>query len=298
MSARPDKDVMTTSQRSTTLADGRTLCFAEHGDPAGEPVLWLHGAASSRLEAAFFHDGARHRGVRIISTDRPGCGGSSPDPGYTFLSYADDLVELQDALGIDACPVGGFSNGGAFALAAGHRRPDRFPAVVTVNGTTPVADPAVSAVLPEITQLAYRNLRQISDADIERTVLQPVPTPAHSTSPPSAYEVEMQIIAEHFASASAEARRQPASGYIVRDVRCGHEPWGFDHRSLRQPVEVVSGDQDAGYAYAQVLATELADARLTVFAGGHAGIAVEPGVSAVVDALARAVQATLPSSRQ
>jgi pimeloyl-ACP methyl ester carboxylesterase len=298
MSTHDEEEAMTAPARSIDLEDGRTLCFAEHGDPAGHPVLWLHGAASSRLEAAFFDDGARDRGLRIISTDRPGCGGSSALPGYTFLSYATDLVELQGALGIDACPVGGFSNGGAFSLAAGQRFPDRFPAVITVNGTTPVADPAVSAVLPEITRLAYRNMRELSDADIERTVLEPAPAPVPSTSPPSDYELEMQIIAEHFAAASAEARRQPTSGYIVRDVRLAHESWGFDHRSLRQPVEVVTGDQDAGYAYAQVLATELADARLTVFAGGHAGIAVEPGISAVVDALARAVQATLASSRR
>src|SRR5690349_25071547 len=29
---------------------------------------------------------------------------------------------------------------------------------------------------------------------------------------------------------------------------------GFDHRSLNQPVEVVTGDWDAGCAYAKVLA--------------------------------------------
>ena len=288
MTLQPPTDTMSTSERFITLADGRTLCYAEHGEPTGRPVLWLHGAASSRLEAMFFDDGARARGLRIISTDRPGCGGSSPRPGYTFLSYSSDLLELQDALGIEACAVGGFSNGGAFSLAAGHRYPDRFPAVIAVNATSPIADRAVRAVLPKITKLAYRNLRLTPDFVLQRRLVQPPAPRSPPAEPTSPAEAEMRAFTELFAAATAQARRQPTSGYIQRDVRLGYRRWGFDHRSLTQPVEIVTGDQDAGYEYARVLATELADARLTTFEGGHVSIAVDPGASAILDALARA----------
>jgi pimeloyl-ACP methyl ester carboxylesterase len=50
----------------------------------------------------YFDDTARSPGLRIIGVDRPGCGGSSPQPSFTFLSYATDLREVQDQLRIEA----------------------------------------------------------------------------------------------------------------------------------------------------------------------------------------------------
>ena len=36
--------------QSIVLADGRTLCFAEWGDPQGFPVFGLHGTPGGRLD--------------------------------------------------------------------------------------------------------------------------------------------------------------------------------------------------------------------------------------------------------
>ncbi|MEV4974249.1 alpha/beta fold hydrolase [Streptomyces scopuliridis] len=55
-------------------ADGRLLVAEEWGDPAGPPVLLLHGTPGSRLGTA--PSGlARHcPGVRFVAYDRPGYG--------------------------------------------------------------------------------------------------------------------------------------------------------------------------------------------------------------------------------
>jgi pimeloyl-ACP methyl ester carboxylesterase len=52
-----------------TLPDGRRLAYAEFGDPNGHPVLYFHGAPSSRLEEiqmplVWFH-GEQDRNVPI-----------------------------------------------------------------------------------------------------------------------------------------------------------------------------------------------------------------------------------------
>lgn len=39
------------------LRDGRSLAWAEYGDPRGKPVLYFHGFPGSRLEPALGGDG-------------------------------------------------------------------------------------------------------------------------------------------------------------------------------------------------------------------------------------------------
>jgi pimeloyl-ACP methyl ester carboxylesterase len=56
------------------------MAVDEVGDPAGAPVLYLHGTPDSRL-ARHPDDGlAAAAGVRLLAIDRPGYGGSSPLP--------------------------------------------------------------------------------------------------------------------------------------------------------------------------------------------------------------------------
>ena len=66
--------------RSVPLAGGRTLTLDDVGDPAGVPVVYLHGTPDSRL-ARHPDDGlASAAGVRLLAVDRPGYGGTSPLP--------------------------------------------------------------------------------------------------------------------------------------------------------------------------------------------------------------------------
>ncbi|KAJ4372028.1 hypothetical protein N0V83_003801 [Neocucurbitaria cava] len=61
-----------------SLPDGRKLGYADYGDPKGKPILYQHGLPGSRIEATRYHDLGKELGLRIISTDRPGHGWSSP----------------------------------------------------------------------------------------------------------------------------------------------------------------------------------------------------------------------------
>ncbi len=126
----------------TATVDGRTVAYAEAGDPGGVPVLHLHGAGLSRLEVLMFDAEARAAGVRLIGPDRPGCGYSEPNPKLTLVQYADDLAGLADTLGIDRFVASGVSSGGTYAMAAASALPDRVAGVVPINSATPTSDPA------------------------------------------------------------------------------------------------------------------------------------------------------------
>lgn len=104
--------------QSVTTTDGRTLAYAEVGDPHGPLVIHNHGGPGSRYEAQFFADAATTNHLRFICVDRPGMGGSAPQKARTFAGWADDLTAIADALGYQEFGVTGWSEGGPWALAA------------------------------------------------------------------------------------------------------------------------------------------------------------------------------------
>ena len=98
--------------RDITLPDGRRLAYAEFGTPDGRPVLYFHGAPSSRLEPLLVGDDAwRAHGLRVIAPDRPGVGLSDFLPKRGFSQWPNDVVALADALGLERFGVIGMSGG-------------------------------------------------------------------------------------------------------------------------------------------------------------------------------------------
>jgi hypothetical protein len=86
-----------------TVATGRRLAWAEYGDPAGVPLLFLHGAPGGRLSAAPHDQRFARQGLRVIAPERPGYGRSDAASGHTVRDIADDLLALLDACGLDGC---------------------------------------------------------------------------------------------------------------------------------------------------------------------------------------------------
>ena len=61
--------------------DGRTLRVHEDGDPDGVAIVVHHGTPSSGLLYPPHAQDAAERGIRLVGYDRPGYGGSTPQPG-------------------------------------------------------------------------------------------------------------------------------------------------------------------------------------------------------------------------
>lgn len=120
------------------LPDGRTLAWAEFGDPTGTAVVLCHGTPSSRLGSAVLHEPARRAGLRLIVPDRPGMGHSTFQPERTINDWPADVAVLLTHLGIDRFRVLGYSGGGPFALACGRMLAGRIDQLTVVSGCAPV----------------------------------------------------------------------------------------------------------------------------------------------------------------
>jgi pimeloyl-ACP methyl ester carboxylesterase len=70
------------TQRTIKTPDGRTLAVEEAGDPGGRPVLVHNGTPNSRHLFGPVAADAAARGLRLIGYDRPGYGGSTPQPSW------------------------------------------------------------------------------------------------------------------------------------------------------------------------------------------------------------------------
>ncbi len=126
MSGSPRRD------SNVVLDDGRDLAFCEWGDPDGPAVLAFHGSPGSRLwwpgEAL-----TSERGVRLVTVDRPGYGGSTALPGRPVGAGAGDIAALTAALGIDRFGVVGWSGGAPYAAALAAAMPERLTGVCLTN---------------------------------------------------------------------------------------------------------------------------------------------------------------------
>jgi pimeloyl-ACP methyl ester carboxylesterase len=76
----------------------------------------------------------------VVAFDRRGHGASTkPDDAYGFDDFADDIVELADALGVGGAYGIGHSAGGTDLLLAAPRRPDAFARLLLIEPT--IMDP-------------------------------------------------------------------------------------------------------------------------------------------------------------
>lgn len=141
--ARPAIEVLPhhSAPRTTGAArldDGRTLGFAEFGDPHGLPVLWLHGTPGYRGQIApeaVAH--AEATGVRLIGVARPGGGASTPTTYRNVASFVPDVDQLLERLGLDRVAVVGLSGGGPYTLAMGALLPDKVAGCCVLGGVAP-----------------------------------------------------------------------------------------------------------------------------------------------------------------
>jgi pimeloyl-ACP methyl ester carboxylesterase len=115
-----------------TLPDDRRLSWHEFGDPDGAPVLYTAGTPVSGLGGAWYDQTARASGLRWISPDKPGYGGSDYQRKRSLISWADDLAALAGHLGLDRFALAGESGGGPFTLAAAHRLAGRVSVVALI----------------------------------------------------------------------------------------------------------------------------------------------------------------------
>jgi non-heme chloroperoxidase len=121
-----------------TTSDGTQIFFKDWG--AGQPVLFSHGWP---LNADAWDDQAMlvaDNGFRAVAHDRRAHGRSSqPWTGHDLDTYADDLAQLINTLGlIDLVLVGHSTGGGEVTRYVGRHGGDRVAKVVLLGAIPPL----------------------------------------------------------------------------------------------------------------------------------------------------------------
>jgi pimeloyl-ACP methyl ester carboxylesterase len=242
-----------------TLTDGRTLAYAEYGDPRGKPVFFFHGTPGSRL----FHppDEVTARvGVRLITVDRPGYGESTFQPNRRLLDWPNDIAQLAGALGINKFAVVGHSGGGPHTLACAYALPDRVIAAATIAGAGPIETPGATDDMIPLNKFGFK-YGQYMPWPIGRTI-----TSLIFHRPPADQEImDRPEIRDLCIRTEVEAFRPGIKG-MAWDVRLITRPWGFNLEEINIPVRLWHGTADnvTSIRMAQYMAGKIPNSQLTV----------------------------------
>ena len=126
---------------STILTrDGTQLYYKDWGDPKGRPIVFSHGwpLCSDSWEAQMFF--LASNGYRCIAHDRRGHGRSSqPWHGNEMDTYADDLAQLIESLGLREVILIGFStDGGEITRYMGRHGTQRIGSAALISAVPPL----------------------------------------------------------------------------------------------------------------------------------------------------------------
>ncbi len=238
--------------------DGRSLAYEEIGDPAGLPIFVIHGTPGCRLSGRH-PDPSRvsAAGLRLITYDRPGYGGSGRHRGRSVVDCVSDLAAIADELGIDRFAITGGSGGGPHALAVAARLPERVTWASCVVGGAPYdaedldwfagmdavnveefgwAIAGEDTLAGELEREAREWLAKVDDGPI--AVLGDI-----DLSESDRAVLEDPGFRETFSTTIREMFAEGAGGWVDDDLAFV-KPWGFDVRELRVPVEVRYGTSD------------------------------------------------------
>jgi pimeloyl-ACP methyl ester carboxylesterase len=241
--------------RTIPVAGGRELCVELAGAPRGNPILVHNGTPNSRHLYGEWIADAEKKGIRLISYDRPGYGGSTVDSGHTVASGARDVRLIAEALGHDRLGIWGVSGGGPYALGCAALLPDMAVAVAAVASLAPHG-PEGFDYFAGMGELNAEDIKLFfSDPEAARRKLHQEWEEAVAEPP--------EHLAETLKSLLSPVDAEALTGELARWLAyCDHDGlaagdqgwwddgvahltgWGFDLRDIRVPVKIWHGRQD------------------------------------------------------
>jgi pimeloyl-ACP methyl ester carboxylesterase len=264
-----------------TRPDGRIVAWSESGVADGRPLLRVPGTPGSRFSLRADRTPWVERGLRVITTERPGYGASTRLEGRAFVEHSDDVAAILDSLGIDTLPVYGGSGAAPHILDLAFRRPDRVTAATVLVGAAPL-EPDEAEAMIDLNALEYRlyhegrfdELWRIS-AEMREEILAD-PLGGFRAAMASSTEVDRAIIEEPawqrgFLVAIVEALGQGPGGWYDEGLAMAGE-WGIPFESIGTDITWwhSDGDRNAPLSAARRVVDGLPNARLRVWSdAGH-----------------------------
>lgn len=268
---------MTVTEFDVSLPDGRTLHAYDRGGAGGLPVLWHHGTPNIGAPPEPLFEAADRLGLRWISYDRPGYGGSTRLPGRTMTSAAADTSAVIDALGLDRIAVVGHSGGASHAVATAALLGDRVLAVVSLAALAPysavgldwfdgMTASGVTSLWAAAAGRTEKERQEASEVDYD-----PEFTAADLAALAGTWAWLGQVVGPALAG---------GPGGLIDDDMTYVAPWGCRPQQLTAPVLFLHGGQDrvVPSAHSVWLAQHTPDAELRLSADdGHISVLEQAG---------------------
>lgn len=239
--------------KKVKLKDGRSLGFAEFGDPLGKPLFFFHGQPGCRLGGSIFNETAGRLGVRVICPDRPGYGLSDFQPGRSLLDWASDVEELADHLGLERFNVMGFSGGGPYSIVCAYALPERVKTALFVSGVGPANAPGVTegmslpnrmliamvSLFPSLATIPFRQMAR----NLENNPDKVYASLYASASPADQRLMDLPETRRHTIEDLREGLRPGVRG-VAWEVVLYTRSWGFPLKDIRTQVILWQGEED------------------------------------------------------
>jgi non-heme chloroperoxidase len=251
-----------------TMRDGTHIYYKDWG--SGQPIVFSHGwplTADAFEDQMFFL--ASH-GYRCIAHDRRGHGRSSqPWTGNDMDTYADDLAELVEKLGLkEAVHVGHSTGGGEVARYIGRHGTKRVAKIVLIGAVPPVM--LKSATNPNGTPLEAFNSIRAAVLDDRSQFFKDLTIPFYGYNRPSAKVSEG--VRESFWLQGMMASL-PACYFCVKVF--SETDMTEDLKKIDVPTLILHGDDDqiVPMAASALLAAKLVkNAKLKIYEGASHGM--------------------------
>jgi pimeloyl-ACP methyl ester carboxylesterase len=270
-----------------SLPDGRHLDVRVSGPQGGLPLVFHHGTPGSALPIRALERAVHARGLRLVTTSRPGYGDSTPQPGRSVVDVVADTDDVLSALQIDRCLVAGWSGGGPHALACAARL-DSVAAALVIAGAAPADGEGLDFMagmgednVVEFTKArsgadelrpylvgAREMLKDVAAADLIASMESLLP------------EVDRAVLTGEFgedmASNFHDAFRVSEEGCLEDDLAFV-KPWGFELSEINVATMIWQGSADlmVPFAHGQWLAAHVPGATAHLEDGeGHLSIGI------------------------
>jgi pimeloyl-ACP methyl ester carboxylesterase len=239
--------------RSMVLKDGRTLGYAEYGDPVGKPIFLFHGTPGSRLFHPFDEITSKAK-ARLICVDRPGYGLSTFQPSRTILDWPEDVLQLAVHLHFQRFSVVAHSGGGPYALACSYVLPQFVTSTLLISSAGPADSPGALRNMVGLNRsgyrfgrwmpwpvwsfliwMIYRDVRQLPEKIMEREAL---------TRPKADAELWKQDSVREVCYASVIEAFHHGTRGVAWDARLITRAWGYALEEIHSPVHLWHGTND------------------------------------------------------
>lgn len=236
------------------LPTGRTLSWAEYGDPKGSPVLFCHAITGCRLMLPADAVRLGKKRIRLIVPDRAGYGFSTPAEGKNCMQqWLEDMRYFLPHLGITRCCVVGHSAGGAHAMRLAAEFPERVGRLCLVSSIAPLQNKAdVKDILPfnrMLISLARRN--PVAARGLFRLAFQAAvkkPDGYFNLVLNSVPDLDREVLGNpalkrHLLACFNETTRQGIEHLITETMHIATD-WHVDAADIRCPVCIWHGKED------------------------------------------------------